>query len=89
MTGPSPLARALGCPAPCECDVVVHIDDARAVGSAECVWTLEDPTFVHRYIWVGGYPHIALEDLEKLREEGVRETVRCLLEALGRARRVL
>jgi len=66
LTGPSLLARVLGCSVSCECDVVVHVDDLEHVDEKECVWWIEDPTFIYRYVWIRGYPHVALEDLKKL-----------------------
>ena len=36
MTGPSLLAKILGCSVSCECDVVVHVDDLEHVDEKEC-----------------------------------------------------
>lgn len=80
VLGPALLAKALGCPTRCECDVVIHMDDLERVGSRDCVWTIEDPSFIHRHIWVGGYPHISLEDMAKIK--GPSDVVECLLSRL-------
>ncbi len=87
LTGPSLLAKILGCSVSCECDVVVHVDDLEYVDEKECVWWIEDPTFIHRYVWIGGYPHVVLEDLKRLRGKDV-EVLGCILEKIRNAPRV-
>lgn len=77
LMGPSILAKILDCPTTCECDVVIYAKDIDRVGRGNCICTIDDPTFIHRYIWVGGYPHVALEDLEKL---SCKENLSCILE---------
>jgi len=86
LTGPSLLAKILGCSVSCECDVVVHVDDLEHVDEKECVWWIEDPTFIYRYVWIGGYPHVALEDLKKLRGKDA-EVLGCILEKIRNAPR--
>jgi len=81
LRGPSTFAKIVCCPTLCECDVVVYISDIDHVDEKRCVWTIDDPTFIHRYIWIEGFPHVALEDLEKL-EGGNREIIQCILEKL-------
>jgi hypothetical protein len=59
----------------------VHVDDLEHVDEKECVWWIEDPTFIYRYVWIGGYPHVALEDLKKLRGKDA-EVLGCILEKI-------
>ncbi|MGB9705267.1 MAG: hypothetical protein ACPL3C_07445 [Pyrobaculum sp.] len=82
VVGPSHLARALGCPTPCDCDVVIHIRDAVHVGEKKCVWLSTDSTFIHRHIWVGGYPHVSIEDMKKIVSPEISETVDCIVNRL-------
>ncbi|AFA38434.1 hypothetical protein Pogu_0407 [Pyrobaculum oguniense TE7] len=82
LTGPSPLARVLGCPAPCDCDVVVYVGDRERIGRNDCVWATSDPTFIHRPIWIGGYPHVAPEDLKNIISPEVSSTVECIMKKL-------
>lgn len=89
LAGPSLLAKLLGCPAPCDCDVVVHMRDIDHVGKKECVWAIADPTFIHRPIWIGGYPHVSLNDLEKIVSPAISETIKCIIEKTRDVPRVL
>ncbi|AAL64826.1 hypothetical protein PAE3304 [Pyrobaculum aerophilum str. IM2] len=89
LTGPSPLAKLLGCSTPCDCDVVVYVNDIDKIEERQCVWAITDPTFIHRPIWIGGYPHVSLHDLEKIVSPEISETIKCIMEKTKSAPRVL
>ncbi|MEM0369372.1 MAG: hypothetical protein QXK71_01615 [Pyrobaculum sp.] len=78
LAGPSLLAKILNCPSACECSVVIYTKDLDKIDS-DCVCTIDDPTFIHRFIWIGGYPHVALEDLEKI---SCKEDISCIIEKI-------
>ncbi|MFN3804267.1 MAG: hypothetical protein ACK4SY_04360 [Pyrobaculum sp.] len=88
LVGPSLLAKIVGCETPCDCDVVIHYRDVEKIGK-KCVWSIDDVSFIHRHVWIGGFPHIAVEDLEKLQDTEILGTVRCILERLRSEVRVL
>ncbi|ABL87735.1 conserved hypothetical protein [Pyrobaculum islandicum DSM 4184] len=78
VRGPSLLAKILGCPTQCDCDVVIHVNDLDKIKERKCVWSVEDSSFIHRHIWIGGYPHISLEDMEKIKEREVLDVINCI-----------
>lgn len=77
VAGPAIWAKVLGCPSPCDCDVVIHENDRDKIDSP-CVWTIREVEFVHRHVWLMGFPVISLDFLEKLSGD----TVECILERL-------
>lgn len=86
LVGPSVLAKTLGCPTQCDCDVVVYKKDLEKV-TERCVWAIDDPGFIHRYVWIAGLPHVSISDITKI--EGPTETINCILSKLRDAPRVL
>lgn len=82
------MARILGCPTNCNCDVVIHSSDAERVKQRECVWVIDDVDFINRHIWIGGLPHITIEDLKKIQNREVTDMVKCILEKLRSGVRV-
>ncbi|MEM1597963.1 MAG: hypothetical protein QW598_07245 [Pyrobaculum sp.] len=86
LVGPSTLAKILGCPTQCDCDVVVYKNDMEKVAE-RCVWAIDDPSFIHRYMWIAGLPHVSIGDIAKI--EGPTETINCILDRLRGAPRVL
>ncbi len=89
VVGPSLLAQILGCPTDCSCDVVIHVSDLERVDKRRCVWTTHDFSLMHRHIWIGGLPHVSIEDLEKIQNREISEVINCILERLRSGARVL
>jgi len=87
LSGPSTYAKLLGCPTTCDCDVVIHINDLERVGAGDCVWVIDDPSFVHRYVWIRGLPHIDIREIGKIRG-GNLDVVNCIMDRLRSATRV-
>ncbi|MBP1449685.1 MAG: hypothetical protein JZD41_06730 [Thermoproteus sp.] len=85
VVGPLGWARAFGCNinSECECDAVVYSADLERV-DGECVWAVDEPGFSHRRVWIGGLPHISLEDLPKVKSPYTQEVLECLTDALRR-----
>ena len=87
LMGPSTYAKLLGCPTTCDCDVVIHVNDLERVGARDCVWVIDDPSFVHRYVWIRGLPHIDIREIDKIRGENL-DVVKCIMDKFRSVARV-
>lgn len=76
--------RAFGCNIDigCECDVVIAESDAEKLPPTPCVWTIDEPGFSHRRVWIGGLPHISLEDLPRVKSPYAQAVLDCIRDAL-------
>lgn len=79
-------ARVFGCNVDmgCDCDVVVAESDAEKIQPTPCLWTIDKPGFSHRRVWIGGLPHISLEDLPRVKSPYTQAVLECIRDALRR-----
>ncbi|MEL9991943.1 MAG: hypothetical protein QXP98_04810 [Thermoproteus sp.] len=79
-------ARAFGCDIDlnCECDVVIAERDAQKAPTSPCVWTIDEVGFSHRRVWLGGIPHVSLEDLPKIKSPYTKAVLDCITDVLRR-----
>lgn len=83
--GPLGWAKAFNCAVEsgCECDVVVYAPDADKIGES-CVCPIDEPGFTRRRVWLGGLPHISLDDLKKVKCSYAEAVLKCVMDELRR-----
>lgn len=79
-------ARAFGCDVGinCDCDVVVAESDAEKLPPTPCLWTIDKPGFSHKRVWLGGLPHVSLEDLPRVKSPYTKALLECIRDVLRR-----
>jgi len=86
LGGPAGWAKAFGCDLHlgCECDVVVAELDAHKIPHYPCVWTIDGVGFSRRRVWIGGIPHISLDDLPRVKSPYTQAVLNCIKDELRR-----
>ncbi|WP_052886039.1 hypothetical protein [Thermoproteus uzoniensis] len=86
LGGPAGWAKAFDCSLDleCDCDVVVAESDIWKVPSSRCIWTIDEVGFSHRRVWIGGIPHISLDNLPKVKSPYTQAVLNCIRDALRR-----